>query len=694
MDPNAPPRRAARAPALTVSGAGSYLPPLTKVSCPSRPQEQLMPDAHRDDIAKLESLYAEHPEGRIFTHLAEAYRKAGELDRAVEVLNGGLERHPEYSSAHVVRGRVLHDLGKPEEAELAFRRVLELDRHNLVALRALGDLARLDARHDQALDYYHRLLDVEPADEDVRSVIDEMTSESFADADLTWTEPSDAAFDEAFDAALDSVDQPEPRGEPEPAFQEPVWLSGETQPGEPTDTDTPEPAERPEHTGFEFTDFAEAAAETETAERAEEAEEAEEAEGTEGAEGAEAAEVAQPQEHPGYFDYTESAQQFESAEPEVPGEGEEAGASPTLAPGVMTETIAQVYARQGLYGRAAEVYRELVRGRPGDQALWDKLHEMEQLAASADMEASAEAETTESPPPPPGLETTQFRPGHVHVERLPGLESDDIDAGTGLSVDDLAAAAQEPSETLDRESALPAREEMRDDDSGWADAPWAPAPPEGFEPPQPFEPPAEPTGQEPATKEPPAEEPPADAAHADAEQEDEAGAVWLSGALAAGEPDEPTPYAWAEAEEPGDEDASKPIHMYLRSLLEWSPGTAGAGDAGVQETGAQETGAEETRAEETVEGVTEPTSESAEEDPWGSTPEWMAEPSPDVSRDSAPDATAEHGAGPDQTPEPGPEQAQEQAPEQPPEQTPEPVDDADDDDDLDTFRSWLESLKQ
>ena len=58
-----------------------------------------MADSNREEIAKLETLFAAHPEGRIFTHLAEAYRKAGELDRAREVLDTGLARHADYSSA-------------------------------------------------------------------------------------------------------------------------------------------------------------------------------------------------------------------------------------------------------------------------------------------------------------------------------------------------------------------------------------------------------------------------------------------------------------------------------------------------------------------------------------------------------------------------------------------------------------------
>ena len=99
-----------------------------------------MADPRGAEIAKLEALFSENPDGRVFTHLAEAYRRAGEPERARVLLETGLARHADYASAHVVHGRVLLDLGREEEAEAAFRRVLGLDPENLVALRALGDL--------------------------------------------------------------------------------------------------------------------------------------------------------------------------------------------------------------------------------------------------------------------------------------------------------------------------------------------------------------------------------------------------------------------------------------------------------------------------------------------------------------------------------------------------------------------------
>jgi len=130
-----------------------------------------MMDSHRDEIAKLESLYASNPEGRVFTHLAEACRKAGQLERAREILEDGLRRHPDYASAHVVLGRVMTDSGDPGGAAQEFRRVLELDRHNLVALRSLGDLARADDRADEALYYYGELAVLDPTDGGIQEEI-------------------------------------------------------------------------------------------------------------------------------------------------------------------------------------------------------------------------------------------------------------------------------------------------------------------------------------------------------------------------------------------------------------------------------------------------------------------------------------------------------------------------------------------
>jgi tetratricopeptide (TPR) repeat protein len=137
-----------------------------------------MAESHREEIAKLEALYASNPEGRVFVHLAEALRKAGEAERARGILTEGLSRHGDSASGYVVLGRVLSDLQRGDEAEHAFHRVLELDAANLIALRGLADLARQSGRFAEAARHYSELLARNPFDDEIRHLHDE--SESLA----------------------------------------------------------------------------------------------------------------------------------------------------------------------------------------------------------------------------------------------------------------------------------------------------------------------------------------------------------------------------------------------------------------------------------------------------------------------------------------------------------------------------------
>ncbi len=121
------------------------------------------------EIAKLETRWRENPHGLTFAPLAEAYRKLREPARALEVLAEGLGRHPDYIPASIVLGRCHLDLGQRAEAESAFRRVLELDDENAIALRALADLAEQDGRLAEAAGRLQELLSVDRSNEDPRA---------------------------------------------------------------------------------------------------------------------------------------------------------------------------------------------------------------------------------------------------------------------------------------------------------------------------------------------------------------------------------------------------------------------------------------------------------------------------------------------------------------------------------------------
>lgn len=331
-----------------------------------------MPESRNGEIARLELLFAAHPEGRVFTHLAEAYRRAGDAQRAHELLENGLARHGDYPSAHVVMGRVLLDLGRTEEAGRSFRRALELDPHNLVALRALADIARSEGRTAEAMDYYRKLLELDPFDDEYADIL----------AELHASEPAaHHALAESVDTEHQDGSQPVER-ELVPAGSaavEPMDAEGDvvhvTLPGtddlhrNPPDTQSFAP-HWPEFPVEEETMAASVEAPLPAAEPGPTAPEPhdEEPAPIEGIRaGLSPAEEDAPEPDPVVV---------AEPEPVVPAEPEPvatAGTESAAGDDMLTETLAELYLAQGQTERAIEVYEALLRRRPGDPHLLERL---------------------------------------------------------------------------------------------------------------------------------------------------------------------------------------------------------------------------------------------------------------------------------------------------------------------------------
>lgn len=118
--------------------------------------------AYTSEIEKLEARYRENPKGRNFAPLADAYRKAGLIDNAIELCQTGLQLHADYVSGHIVHGRCLVDKKDDVGAEAVFRRVLDLDPENILALKVLAEVAERNDRFDQAVEWLNRLLLADP----------------------------------------------------------------------------------------------------------------------------------------------------------------------------------------------------------------------------------------------------------------------------------------------------------------------------------------------------------------------------------------------------------------------------------------------------------------------------------------------------------------------------------------------------
>jgi hypothetical protein len=113
------------------------------------------------EIEKLEARWAENPDGRYFAPLADAYRKAGRVEDAIMVVGQGLTKHPDYLSAHIVLGRCHLEKKDDVAALLAFEKVLGLDAENIIALKSLAEIAERQSRTEDARRWLQRLLIVD-----------------------------------------------------------------------------------------------------------------------------------------------------------------------------------------------------------------------------------------------------------------------------------------------------------------------------------------------------------------------------------------------------------------------------------------------------------------------------------------------------------------------------------------------------
>jgi HD-GYP domain-containing protein (c-di-GMP phosphodiesterase class II) len=251
-----------------------------------------MASSYRDEISRLELLHAAHPDGLVFPHLADAYRRAGRYSQAEGLLAAGLSRHANYSSAHVVLGRLRLDQGKRDEARRAFRQVLHLDPQNQVALEYLGELAVEEGRIAEALQYFRSLQRLKP----------------------------DGAVSDRIEELTRRLPPQEPHFSPAEAEHQPS------------------------------------------------------AESTNGGDGGDGPRVVassvRTMSDAGSSGGKDSARE---APPSTSGPGVSRSPSQAEPEEVVTETMAELYVKQGLYQYAAAVYRELMARNPGDDRLAARL---------------------------------------------------------------------------------------------------------------------------------------------------------------------------------------------------------------------------------------------------------------------------------------------------------------------------------
>ena len=364
-------------------------------------------------IDELKKRYDENPR-RFFAPLANEFRKAGDLDQAIALCQEHLADQPGNMNGHVVYGQALYDAHRYDESHATFEAALTLDPENLIALRHLGDISRANQDYVRAREWYSRVLDADPRNDEILAFI--------ADLDVAEQQARDFAAAPRVSTGTPVIPQT------------PVAPQAAVAPATPIRSSTPitpmTGSLEMEAVSMDFISSAEPPM-------------------------AESVEVADLAAFPsfdeiGFSDLgpavvTPAPEEsiFESMEfqpptlDHAPMEGlidnplfDDEPAAETApigetAPAFVTETMAELYLTQGFLSEALGVYRQLLEQNPGDERLREKVRALEPIDEPIDEPIAPAAEIAEiavpmaaAAPAPAALSATNGSSARTFFSRL------------------------------------------------------------------------------------------------------------------------------------------------------------------------------------------------------------------------------------------------------------------------------------
>lgn len=136
-----------------------------------------MPEQTTHKIEELKFKLKNDPKSRLFYPLAEELRKIGRFEEAEQYLRAGLATHASYLSAWVSLGRVLRETSKNQEAVEALKHALTVDPGNMVAAKLLAETYYDLGDKVEAIKKYKLVHALLPADDEISAKIEQLRRE-------------------------------------------------------------------------------------------------------------------------------------------------------------------------------------------------------------------------------------------------------------------------------------------------------------------------------------------------------------------------------------------------------------------------------------------------------------------------------------------------------------------------------------
>jgi tetratricopeptide (TPR) repeat protein len=190
-----------------------------------------------EHIEKLREKVEKDPSSTLFVPLADEYRKAGQMDEAINVLKEGIERQPGYMSARVALGKIYLEKDMTSEAKEEFEKVVVEIPDNLFAQKKLAEIYMDLGEKGKAITQYKMVLELNPLDEEAQAVLGRL-------------EGGGGAAEEEVAVEFPSVEEPVAAGEAPEAEEVPQAGEGMVAPNEETSPEAGEAAPEEEHFTF------------------------------------------------------------------------------------------------------------------------------------------------------------------------------------------------------------------------------------------------------------------------------------------------------------------------------------------------------------------------------------------------------------------------------------------------------------
>src|SRR6185503_8619067 len=136
-------------------------------------------DTRDDGSALLTRIVSQDPSSPLYLPVAERMREQGRVEEAIRLCEERRGRPGQGVGDHVVLGRCYLAAGRLTEARSQFEAAVQLDRENVVALKALAGILSHEGRHGAAADFYRAVCRIDPGDLESQTALHQITSGEF-----------------------------------------------------------------------------------------------------------------------------------------------------------------------------------------------------------------------------------------------------------------------------------------------------------------------------------------------------------------------------------------------------------------------------------------------------------------------------------------------------------------------------------